>query len=101
MPLKFETIWKKTKDYMISKNCESPYLIDHRAFWLNKTEEIDRFFYLAFKRECAYNFGFESDANIWVFDQNALKTKHNGKQSLKALCRNVYFDLESDFLNQN
>ena len=87
MPLKFETIFKKTKDYAISKRCDSPYLTDHRAFWLNKTEEFDRFFYLTFKRECAFNFGFDSDNNAWVFDQNNLKDRHNGKESLKSLLK--------------
>jgi hypothetical protein len=93
--LKFETIYRNQRQYVLS--C----LIGHK---LNAQAEVDtndvalkRLVYQSVKQEIQMQFGRNVDRNAWVFDQNELKTSYTGKQTLKALCRAYFVELQASF----
>ena len=92
--LKFETLYKKVKNYTIHRKCKSPHIKDHNIFWRNRDKEFERFFYQSFRLELQHILKFNPDQNAWVFDQNELNTKYTGKLSLKQLCLQYYNNQE-------
>ena len=58
----------------------------------------ERLVYQSFKQSVQQAFHIDVDRNAWVFDQNQLKTRSDGKESLKCLCETFYLNTESLFL---
>lgn len=87
---KFETIYRDARLYVGSQHTKNS--IRHQ-----------REIYLTFRQEIGALFNITTihDRNDWVFVQNELKEKHNGKESLKRLCEALYFNAEADYLSQN
>ena len=62
-----------------------------------KDATFQRRVYQNFQFELNYTLGIPPDGNAWVFYQNELKTIHNGKQTLKELCRTLYFNAKAQY----
>lgn len=93
---KFETVYSNSRLYALGKKAGSK-KEDQKDFDAT-TVDFERFVYATFRQDILMMFGFDVDRNTWVFDQNLLKTYADGRQSLKSLCKSLYFNNEAAFL---
>jgi hypothetical protein len=93
---KFETVYRNARLYALGKLAGSK-LADQKKYDAS-TPEFEKLAYLGFKQDVQVMFGFEIDRNTFLFDQNGLKTAHNGRESLKSLCKGYYFEAEALYL---
>lgn len=92
----FETTYKNSRQYALGKLAGS-LIADQQCFDKNSVE-FRRLAYQTFKQESQTQFKMSIDRNAWAFDQNELKTAHNGKESLKSLCEGYFVEAEALFL---
>jgi hypothetical protein len=93
---KFETVYRNARLYALGKLAGSK-LEDQKKYG-TCTPEFEKLAYSCFKQDVQLKFGFEIDRNTFLFDQNGLKTTHNGRESLKSLCKGYYFEAEALYL---
>ena len=91
---KFETVYNYSRSYCKAKFTEDGHLT---ATKINNDTTFQRRVYQNFQFELNYTLGIPPDGNAWVFYQNELKTIHNGKQTLKELCRTLYFNAKAQY----
>jgi hypothetical protein len=87
---KFETIYRYARQW--EKGC-----IPKTANIDTTTTHFKRLVYQCFRQELQLEYGIDVDRNTWVFDQNELKTKYTGKETLKTICYSYYIQVDADF----
>jgi hypothetical protein len=92
-PLKFETIYRNQRQYVLS--CLAGSKLNNQGEVDTNAVSFRRTVYQSLRQEVQMQFNQNVDRNAWVFDQNELKTRHTGKQTLKALCLDYFVELES------
>ncbi len=95
MKLKFETLYKNQRLYVLGKLAGSR--IEDQGRYDTSSVRYRRLLYQSVKQEALRQYGRDIDCNAWVFDQNEIKGFSNGKKTLKALCRDVYEDIEYSY----
>lgn len=93
---KFNTIYSNARQYVLSREA-GPRLVDQLTFD-RRSVSYQRYVYLSFRQTVQAMFNIDIDSNGWVFDQNQLKTIHNGRESLKELCLSFYSNNEALFI---
>jgi hypothetical protein len=95
----FETTYRNARAWALS--CLAGSRLAAQRTYDTTSLEFQKRVYASFKQETQFMFGFTNskiDRNTWIVGQNALKTNHNGKRSLKALCYISYLQAEGAFL---
>ena len=93
----FETTYRNTRAYALS--CLSGGRLAAQRTYDTTSLEFQKRVYASFKQETQEMFGYvKLDTNTWIVGQNATKTNHTGKQTLKALCHSYYLQAEGAFL---
>jgi hypothetical protein len=93
----FETTYRNARGYALIRLAGSS-LADQRTYDTSSLEFQKRV-YAVFKRATQEMFGCAKlDTRTWIVEQNALKTNHDGKRSLKALCYIYYLQAEGLFV---
>lgn len=92
----FETLYQYSRHYALVKKAGSR-INDQKSYDTNSIE-YQRLVYQTMKQEACSIFKLDIDRNPWIFNQNLLKNKYNGKETLKQLCLTYYIDAEVLFL---
>lgn len=94
----FETTYRNTRAWALS--CLAGSRLAAQRTYDTTSLEFQKRVYAAFKQETQEMFGYvKLDTNTWIVGQNALKTNHTGKQTLKALCHSYFSASEALFLS--
>ena len=90
---KFETVYNYSRSYCKATFKDGSYT----ATKINNDTTFQRRVYQNFQFELNRILHLNPSDNAWIFDQNELKTIHNGKQTTKELCRTLYFNAEAQY----
>ena len=93
---KFETIYRESRQYVLGIATGTS--LHDQSKYDRRQSGYERLVYQSFKQSVQQAFHIDVDRNAWVFDQNQLKTRSDGKESLKCLCETFYLNTESLFL---
>lgn len=96
----FETTYRNARAWALS--CLAGSRLAAQRTYDTTSLEFQKRVYASFKQETQFMFGFTNskiDRNTWIVGQNALKTNHTGKQTLKALCHSYFAASEALFLS--
>jgi len=90
---KFETIYAYARKLSIGKLGGSRLIFQREVNVYGV--EFQRELYVTFRTEVLLEFNLDTDRNPWVFNQNLLKTRENGKVTTKQLCHTLFVQMEA------